>query len=809
MRQLTFGDFGKAMGKAVGKSVKPVSLADEAKRRYLHYALSVISSRALPDVRDGLKPVQRRILYTMGADMHLLPPARPQKSAKVVGQVMGTYHPHGDQSIYDALVRLAQPFSMRYPLIDGEGNFGSIDGDGAAAMRYTEARLAPIAAELLTYLKQDAVHFRPTYDGSHNEPVVLPARIPQLLVGGAQGIAVGMATSIPPHNLSEVVRACIRLIDNPDLSVAQLLTTIKGPDFPTGGELVGDRTTLREIYESGRGTMKLRGTYRSEKSGRREQLVIDSIPFSVNKSSLVEKIGDAIASRKLPQAVDVRDESTTDIRIVVDLKTSVDPAVVMAYLYKHTPLQTTVAMNLTCLVPGADPQSTQPARLDLGSILAHFLRFRMEVTERRLRFELAKLAERIHLLEGFAVVFKELDAVLRMIRSSKDRSEAAAKIQQRLELDDVQVQAVLDMPLYKLAQLEISKITAELQGKRKEATRIRKLLASEPARWKLVREELEEVLKAYGDSRRTQLVLGEDDDHSFDADRYVVDEDTHVVLSRDGWLKRVGRLRSPTATRIREGDEVAWVLPGSTRATVCLLTNRGSAYTLRIADVPATSGYGEPLSKLLNLVDRERVVGAYSLDPRLMARDTPSDDDLPPRPWLLAATALGNVLRVPIAPFREPSTRSGRKYSRLAKGDEVVKVMLPTEDQTYLMLATAVGRVTVFATDEVKVLSGAGKGVRGIKLTGDDRVVAAVLSTGRGDPVRLVTNKNNVREVPVSARGATNRGGKGRPVIKREGFVGEVAAEVTIPEMSSTNGDGNGDCGNENDDAFAQEADDG
>ncbi|GIW70963.1 MAG: DNA topoisomerase (ATP-hydrolyzing) [Planctomycetota bacterium] len=766
--------------------IQPVALAAETRRRYLSYALSVITARALPDVRDGLKPVQRRILYTMGVDQRLGPTARHKKSAKVVGEVMGSYHPHGDQAIYDALVRMAQPFTMRAPLIDGQGNFGSLDGDPPAAYRYTEVRLTPLATELLEELAAETVPLRPNYDDTRREPVVLPARLPHLLLNGAQGIAVGMASSIPPHNLGELVRACVRLIDEPQSTVAQLLRTLKGPDLPTGGELLASREELRAIYESGRGSLKLRGTYRVERSGRRCRLVIDSVPWGGDKSQIVEKIGEIIAARRLPQALDVRDESTEQVRIVLELKPDADPARVMAYLYRHTPLMTALPVNLTCLVPGPDGVRGRPARLDLKAILRHFLDFRLQVLTRRLEHRLRELRARIHILEGFAAIFAELDAALALVRGAEGREDARQRLCARFGLDAEQAEAVLQTRIYRLARLEIARLEQELGDRRAEASRLERLLASEPARWGLVREELEEIARRYADPRRTRIAGGEDSEHAYDADAYVVDEDTHVVLTRDGWIKRVQRLRSPEQTRTREGDEVAWVLAGSTRSAIALFTNHGSAYVLRIHEVPATHGYGEPLQKFFRLGDGERVVGALSLDERLCPPDEPAAAaDAPPRPWLVAATARGQVVRLALAPHREVSTRTGRRYLRLGRGDEVVGVALPAPEQRYLALASRQGRVAVFALEEVNVLAGPGKGVRGIKLEAGDRVVAMVLSRGHGDPVRLLTSGGGVRELPVTASSIARRGGRGRPLVRRQQVLGPAPVPLEVPVLAA------------------------
>src|SRR6266540_4252366 len=407
-----------------GGSTDGVALHEAAQSRYLNYALSVITARALPDVRDGLKPVQRRILYTMW-QQNLTADARHRKCAKVVGDVMGSYHPHGDMAIYETLVRMAQPFSLRYPLVDGSGNFGSLDGDSAAAMRYTECRLARLSDELLTEIDQATVPFRPNYDGTKTEPVVLPSRIPNLLINGATGIAVGMATNIPPHNLGEVSTALIKLLDNPDLSSAQLCRYVKGPDFPTGGEMLNSPEELKEIYKSGSGAIRLRGTWEMGPETRGSKTIyITSVPYTVNKGTLVERIADVAQGRKLPPLVDVKDLSTDDVRIAIELKKDADEKMVMAYLFKHTPLQTNFPVNLTCLIPTENPEVGRPERCELKTILWHFLHFRLDVVTARLEHELQALHRRIHILEGFEKVFDALDEILRIIRKSDGKSDA-------------------------------------------------------------------------------------------------------------------------------------------------------------------------------------------------------------------------------------------------------------------------------------------------------------------------------------------------------------------------------------------------
>src|SRR5213593_1489940 len=469
-----------------------VALSTEAEKRYLNYALSVITSRALPDVRDGLKPVQRRILYTMW-QQSLTADTKHRKCAKVVGDVMGSYHPHGDAALYETLVRMAQSFSLRYPLVDGSGNFGSLDGDNAAAMRYTECRLARISDDLLTEIEQTTVHFRPNYDGTKTEPVVLPARLPNLLVNGTTGIAVGMATNVPPHNMGEACTALGKLLDNEDIGNAQLCRYIKGPDFPTGGQILNSQDELKQIYKTGSGSIRLRGTWDIGPETRSTKTIyIDSVPYTVNKSQLVERIADVVLSRKLPQLLDVKDLSTEDVRVALEMKKDADERMIMAYLFKHTPLQINFAVNLTCLVPTENPEVGRPERLDLKQILWHFLHFRLEVVTKRLEHELAALKKRIHILEGFEKVFDALDEIIKLIRKSDGKSDAAEKIMKRFALDAEQTDAILELKIYRLARLEILIIRKELEEKRGRARQIAALLKDEDSRWKLVRTELED-----------------------------------------------------------------------------------------------------------------------------------------------------------------------------------------------------------------------------------------------------------------------------------------------------------------------------
>jgi DNA gyrase subunit A len=736
-------------------------------------------------VRDGLKPVQRRILFTMW-QQNLTADAKHRKCAKVVGDVMGNYHPHGDAALYEALVRMAQSFSLRYPMVDGSGNFGSLDGDGAAAMRYTECRLARISDEMLTEIDQDTVPFRPNYDGTRTEPVVLPARIPTLLVNGATGIAVGMATNIPPHNLTEVCTALIKLLDNPDLSAVQLCRYVKGPDFPTGGQILNTPEELKEIYRTGSGSVRLRATWEEGPSTRTEKTIyVTSIPYAVNKSTLVERIADVVLSRKLPPLVDVKDVSTDDVRIALELKKDADVNLVMAYLFKNTPLQTTFAVNMTCLVPTENPEVGRPERVDLHQALWYFLKFRLDVVTARLEHELDALKRRIHILEGFEIVFDALDEIIRIIRKSDGKADSAEQIIKRFSLDAEQADAILELKLYRLARLEILVIQKELSEKRTRARQIGSLLKDEDGRWKLVREELEQVQKAHGDKRRTTIEAVEDVE--FSEEQFIVEEDNVVIVSRDGWVKRQKEVKDLTNTRLREGDGVLAALPGSTRASVSFFTNLGAAYTARIIDIPASTGYGEPIQKLFKLRDGEKVIAAFSMDPRVAGQIAAAKEGAEPKVQAVAVTSDGYALRFSLEGFIEPSTRAGRRFARPAEGAEVVGVQKLLGGET-LIAATSEARGLLCKAEEVNFLSGPGKGVILIKLSGgDDRVLGFLASTGDRDILRVETSRGAEQTISTTKYEVTGRGGKGRELLQRGQFTRVIPNDPETPQPLGEN----------------------
>ncbi len=779
------------------------ALHEIAQARYLNYALSVITSRALPDVRDGMKPVHRRIIYTMWQN-GLRADVKHRKCATVVGDVMGRYHPHGDSSIYEALVRMAQPFVMRATLVDGSGNFGSMDGDPAAAMRYTECRLTAIAAETISEIGQGTVHFRPNYDGQREEPVVLPSRLPNLLVNGSAGIAVGMATNIPPHNLGEVCNALLKLLADPDVKDFQLVANdaVRGPDFPTGGQVLNTKDELRDIYATGQGSIRMRATYELGPATRSVQTVyVTSVPYGVNKAELIVAIADVVVGRRMPLLLDVKDISTDDVRIELQLKRDAEVEKVMAYLFRHTLLQTNFNVNLTCLIPTDNPEVGRPERLGLKAILWHFLHFRLEVVTKRLGHELGQIAKRIHTLEGFAFAFDILDDLIKIIRGSEGKADAAARILKKYGvaphgprapkndgLDPDQVDDILELKLYRLARLEINLIRDELAERRKRAAEIKRLLdeTSAAGRWGIVKAEIEELARTYGKlpaNKRRTVIAAAENEVEYSAEDFIVAEDNQVLVTADGWVKRQKEI-NPETTRLREGDRILALVAGSTRATVVFFGNLGTAYTARIIDIPATTGYGEPIQKLFKLKDGERIIAALSTDdrvlpPRLTAVDE-KNADAAPRRHGLAVTSDGFALRFGLDGFRDVSTKSGRRFVRTADGAEVVLATVITGAET-VIAASGGRRVLLCRADEVNFLSGPGKGVTLIKLNGDDKLVAAIVAETDRDTLTVKTSMGGEQRLNTARFKVTGRGGSGHEFVSRGQIVEVLRDPVTAP----------------------------
>ena len=735
------------------------NLHEEIQKRYLNYAMSVIMSRAIPDVRDGMKPVQRRILYSMFNDLKLTSNAKFRKSAAITGRCMGTYHPHGDQSIYAAMVRMAQDFSLRYPLVDGHGNFGSIDGDGAAAMRYTEARLLPLAERLLEELKDDTVDFRSNYDGTTEEPTVLPAQVPALLINGATGIAVGMATNIPPHNLKECIDAACDLISNPTRKVETLVKNhIKGPDFPTGGIILESQEEIARSYEKGHGTFTIRSKWEIEDQGRGQKvIVVTEIPYATNKDTLIQKIAEHVINDKIPQITDVRDESTDDIRVVLTLKRGASHEVALAYLFKHTDLESRFHMNLTCLLPSDDFDVPVPEQVGLKTALQAFLDFRFEVVTRRLQNKLDGLEKRLHILEAFEKVFGDIPRVLVLIQGATSKREARDAVMESFSIDEEQADSIISIPLYRLANTEKQNILDELHTKRQEAARVRVTLADEDARWSLVRSELRAIGQAYGDERRTS-VTADVTDFEYNEEDFIESQYVYVIASRGGWVRTQKSYGDFTSLRCRDNDEIGWVLPANTKDSALFFTTAGKCYTIRVADLPLTTGYGDPIQSIFKFSDGEKIINVVALSEAF-----PS----PGVAEMVSITKSGYAVRFTLASYEEPSTVVGRTYQRLDDGDAVVNSChLVGED--FVVLATHFGRGTTFDPEEVRLYKGAGKGVRAIKLGDKDEVLAYTLcGPNQGENLHVETNRGAERMITHQTYKPTARGNKGYQIIKR------------------------------------------
>ncbi len=784
-------------------TVIPVPLDETTRQRYLNYALSVITSRALPDIRDGLKPVQRRILFSMFHNHRLTPDRPPIKSAKVVGSVIGEWHPHGDVAVYDAMARMAQSWSLRATLVDGHGNFGSQDGDRPAAYRYTEARLTPLALELLNELNKNTVDFQPNYDGKAEEPLVLPSRYPNLLVNGSTGIAVGMATNMPPHNLGEVIDAAIALIGDRAASISDLMKSMKGPDFPTGGEILNSRSEIRDMYETGQGSIRLRGEYTvSTLEPGKSEILITSIPFAVDKATIVERIGELIITKKIPLLVDVRDESTTDVRITLECQKDADPHLAMAYLFKHTPLQNNFSVNMTCLIPVPDSSVSRPECLNLKQMLEQFIDFRFTTVTRRFTYDLQVLEKRIHILTGFKKIFDALDKVLRIIRASNGKADSATKLQQQFGLDAIQTEAILETPIYKLSKPEIQKMLDELKEKQRQAKDLKALLASKKRLWGVVKQELQEVAKTFGDKRRTKIGRKQTEDVELNTDAFRVKEDAVITISTDGWIRRVGVIKDLSKARVREGDHIMTILGGSTLDSLVLFSNFGSAYTTRIGDIPpARSGYGDPVQKLFKFKDGERIIGGWSFDPRMLPIadkstspakskgsqlalfDKKGKTQVPSALEAIAITTSGMGLRFDLNAFQESSTRLGRKFCKLKEGEEVVglEVITGPLKQTVVAVASTKGRALLCKAEDVAQLAGPGRGVIVLKLDDKDAVIGFALLASKDDRLVLLKEGGGPLSLTLRKYQVVGRGGKGHALFKRGRLSGMEPAELNIP----------------------------
>jgi len=742
-------------------------IEEEMRKSYLDYAMSVIVGRALPDIRDGLKPVHRRVLYTMQL-LGLAWNRGYKKSARVVGDCMGKFHPHGDSAIYDTLVRMVQDFSLRYPLVDGQGNFGSIDGDPAAAMRYTEARMARIAHEMLADIDKDTVDFAPNYDDNETEPVVLPTRIPNLLVNGSAGIAVGMATNIPPHNLTEVVDGLIALIDRPATTVEQLAQVVTGPDFPTAGYIYGTGG-IREAYTTGRGTITLRAKAHAEKlRGGREAIIISELPYQVNKASLIEKISELSRERKVEGISEIRDESNREgIRVVLELGRGEIPQIVLNQLYKHTQMQTTFGIIMLALV------DRRPQVVNLREMLEAFIDFRREVVTRRTRFDLARAEERAHILAGLRKAVEQLDLVIRIIRQAASADAARDELMRRLDLTEIQAKAILDMQLRRLAALERQKIIDEHEETLKLIEELKSILASDAKLMGIIKSELVAIKEEYGDARRTEILTETTD---LTIEDLLADEEMVVTITRSGYIKRthVEAYRSQrrggkgvTGMETKEEDIVEDLFIASTHSYLLFFTNLGKVHRLKVHEIPegGRAAKGKAMVNLLAVRDGEQV--ATCLPVRDFAAGV----------HILLATRRGEVKKTRLEAYANIRT-GGIQAMDLEPGDEVISARR-TDGTREVMIATKQGMIIRFSEEEILSKSRGAGGVRGIDVADDDAVIAAEV-VQEGSQILTITERGFGKRTPLEEYRLTGRGGKGIIDIKTAGRNGTVVGMLQV-----------------------------
>lgn len=761
-------DRGEDAGTDVnGGSLQISEFGREMKQSFIEYSMSVITARALPDVRDGLKPVHRRILYAMN-ESGIFPNRPHKKSAWTVGEVIGKYHPHGDSAVYDTMVRMAQWFSMRVPLVDGHGNFGNIDGDGAAAMRYTESRLAKPAMELLRDLQKDTVDWQPNYDESLAEPVALPARFPNLLVNGSQGIAVGMATNIAPHNLGEAVEATCYLIDNPDATVDELMQIMPGPDFPTGALIMGT-DGIRQSYETGRGsiTVRAKAHVESTKTGR-NRLVFTEIPYMVNKGTLQEKIASLVNEKRIDGISDMRDESNQKgLRLVIELKKGVIPQVVLNNLYKYTSLQTTFGANNLALVNGV------PKCLGLREMLQHYIDHQVDVVTRRTRFDLKKAQARAHILEGYLMALDHIDEVISIIRSSQTDAEASSRLIERFGFSPEQTTAILEMKLRRLTGLSRDQIEEELAGLRRAIEYYEDLLAHEEKILGVIKEEMREIAKKFGDKRRTQITGAE---KSFNVEDLIADEEMVVTITHTGYVKRIPAAayraqnrggKGVTGASLKEDDVIDEMFIASTHEYVLFFSNRGKVYRLKVHELPegTRQARGTAIVNLLPFEEGEKIASVIS------CREFPEDE------YLLFATASGMVKKTVMSAYAR-GRRDGLIAINLREGDRLLNVCRVKPGYKVIMATTA-GKAIVFPEDQIRATGRDTSGVRGITMKGDAEVLGMEISNGQGDLV-VVTERGYGKRTPVAEYPEQNRGGQGVYTIQMTERKGNLAAMKVV-----------------------------
>lgn len=739
------------------------------KNSYIDYAMSVIVGRALPDVRDGMKPVHRRILYGM-SQLGVTPDKPYKKSARIVGEVMGKYHPHGDSSIYDAMVRMAQDFSMRYPLVDGHGNFGSIDGDGAAAQRYTEARMSPFSLQMLRDIDKDTVDFIPNFDGEEKEPVVLPSRYPNLLVNGSNGIAVGMATSIPPHNLGEVIDATVKIIDNPEVSIDELMKIVKGPDFPTGAQILG-KSGIRDAYRTGQGKIKVRAICEIEETNRgKSQIIVSEIPYAVNKARLIEKIAELIKLKKIDGISDIRDESSREgMRIVIELKRDANPQITLNQLYKHTQLQDNFSCIMIALVDG------QPKLLNLYQILDEYIKFQKEVVTRRTQFDLAKAEARAHILEGLRIALDNIDEIIKIIRSAYN--DAKEKLMERFGLSEIQAQAILDMRLARLQGLEREKIEKEYEELMDRIAYYKAVLSDEGMLMGVIKAELLEIKDKWNDKRRTRLAP---DASEFEDEDLIEEEQVAVTLTHLGYIKRVPADTYKAQRRggkgimgitTRDNDFVKDLIMTSTHDQLMFFTNTGKAHRMKAFQIPEASrtAKGTPAVNFLSLMQRERITSIIPVK------------NFEEEKYLVAVTKFGTIKKTAISEYNT-NRSSGIIAIKLKDGDQLIDIK-QTTGKDNIIIVTRKGKCICFSEDDVRPMGRIAGGVRAIKLEKDDEVVSMSL-VQLGQELLVVTENGYGKRTPVKEYKIQVRGGKGLLTYDKSKFskTGPLIGAMVVDE---------------------------
>jgi DNA gyrase subunit A len=754
--------------------ILPRLIHDEVRESFLNYSMSVIVSRALPDVRDGLKPVHRRVLYSMN-ELGLVPGRPYKKSATVVGDVLGKYHPHGDTSVYDAIVRMVQDFSLRYPLVDGQGNFGSVDGDSAAAYRYTEARLTRVAMEMLADIDKNTVDFAPNFDDRLQEPTVLPSAVPNLLINGSSGIAVGMATNIPPHNIGEVINATIAVIDDPDIDVAALRKIVRGPDFPTGGYIYG-RAGIKDYQESGRGriVMRARAVIEEKESSNKSQIVINELPYQVNKAKLVTDIAELVRDKKIEGISDLRDESDKDgMRIVVELKRDAIPRVVLNGLYKHTTMQSTFGVIMLALVPDSHTGRLVPKVMPLKEVLVHYIDHRHNVIVRRTQFELDKALEREHILEGLKIAVDNIDAVIKLIRAAADTPTASGQLQKRFKLSERQAEAILNMRLAKLTGLEIDKLEAELKEVRAFVKELREILASRPRRMKIMREELEEVAKRFGDERRSEITS---DEGEFTIEDLIAEEDMVITISHSGYIKRTSVStyrkqrrggRGLSGQGLKDEDFIERLFIGSTHDYILCFTDDGRCFWLKVHEIPQAgrAAKGKPIVNLINVNPDTRI---ESMVPVREFSDTQ---------FLLFCTRNGTVKKSALSQYSNVRA-TGIKAIKIEPGDALIDVQV-TSGTNDIVLATKHGLSVRFHEQDVREMGRDTTGVKGIELREGDSLVGMVVIK-RDATILVVTEKGLGKCSHIDDYRVQRRGGKGIITVNRTEKTGDVVGVMEV-----------------------------